>query len=99
MATKNFSGIEFGNKAAGFDQPTQLPRDEAERQQWQSANKSWWESTPMRYDWRDEIAATWGSEAYFTEIDRRFLSSVRKYMPWRNLPFDELIPFDELGDK
>ena len=33
----------------------------------------------MRYDWRDEIAELPGTEAYFREIDRRFLSSVRKY--------------------
>ena len=53
----------------------------------------------MRYDWREEIAANPGSEAYFTEIDRRFLSSARKYLPWRNVPFDKIIPFEELGDK
>jgi ubiquinone/menaquinone biosynthesis C-methylase UbiE len=96
---KNFSGTEFGNKAAGFDSPTQLPRDDTQRQQWQAANKAWWESTPMRYDWRDSIAAEPGSEAYFTEIDRRFLLSARKYMPWHNAPFDEVIPFSKLQDK
>ena len=72
---KNFTGIEFGNKAAGFDKPTQLPRDDAQRRQWQSANKTWWETTPMRYDWRDEIIAPPGTQSYFMEIDRRFLSS------------------------
>ena len=96
---KNFSGTEFGNKAAGFDAPTQLPQDEAQRRQWQSANKEWWEATPMRYDWRDEITAPPGTEVYFKEIDRRFLSSARKYMPWRNFPFDQVIPFERLGDK
>jgi ubiquinone/menaquinone biosynthesis C-methylase UbiE len=96
---KNISGIEFGNKAAGFDKPTQLPRDDAQRQQWQSANKTWWESTPIRYDWRDEITAPLGSESYFMEIDRRFLSSASKYMPWRNMPFEEVISFEQLGDK
>jgi ubiquinone/menaquinone biosynthesis C-methylase UbiE len=96
---KNFSGTEFGNKAAGFDRPTQLPRDDIQRRQWQAANKAWWESTPMRYDWREGIAPTPGSEAYFSEIDRRFLSSARKYMPWRSTPFDEVIPFDDLHDK
>jgi ubiquinone/menaquinone biosynthesis C-methylase UbiE len=96
---KNFSRTEFGNKAVGFDAPTQLPRDEEQHGQWQSANKAWWESTPMRYDWRDAISAQPGSEAYFTEIDRRFLSSVRKYMPWRNVPFEAIIPFEELRDR
>jgi ubiquinone/menaquinone biosynthesis C-methylase UbiE len=96
---KNFSGIAFGNKAAGFDSPTQMPRDDAQRREWQAANRAWWESTPMRYDWRDDIAAQPGTESYFAEIDRNFLSSVRKYMPWRNLPFDAVIPFDDLRAK
>ena len=96
---KNFSGTEFGNKAAGFDKPTQLPRDDTQRRQWQAANKAWWESTPMRYDWREGIAPTPGSEAYFSEIDRRFLLSAHKYMPWRSTPFDEVISFDDLHTK
>ena len=96
---KNFSGTEFGNKAPGFDRPTQLPRDDAQRRQWQSANKTWWEATPMRYDWRDEITAPPGTESYFREIDRRFLWSARKYMPWRQVPFDLVIPFEQLRDK
>ena len=102
MATnpaKNFSGTAFGNKAEGFDQPIQLPRDEAERQKWQSANKAWWESTPMRYDWREEIKDEPGTAPYFKEVDARFLASVRKYMPWRELPFDALVPFRTLADK
>jgi len=95
----NYSGTVFGNKAKGFDEPTQLPRDEAERREWQAANKAWWESTPMRYDWRDEIAAAPGTKEYFREIDDRFLTSARKYMPWRELPFEALIPFASLADK
>ena len=97
--TDNFSGSRFGNKAAGFDAPTQLPQGEEQRRQWQRANKTWWESTPMRYDWRSEIAAAPGSKEYFEEVDRRFLSSASKYLPWTNVPFDALIPFAELADK
>ena len=96
---QNFSGNEFSNKATGFDGPIQRPRDDAQRLQWQSVNKAWWESTPMRYDWRDEIDATPGSQKYFTEIDQRFLSSARKYMPWRNLAFEAVIPYEQLVDK
>lgn len=99
MRTSNFSGTEFGNKATGFDAPTQLPRDAEQQRQWQAANKTWWESTPMRYDWRDTITAEAGTEDYFREVDARFLASVRKYMPWRRLPFDRLIPFADLIDK
>ena len=96
---KNFSGAEFGNKAIGFDSPTQRPSDDSQRGQWQSANKAWWESTPMRYDWRDEIDAPVGTEDYYAEIDRRFLASARKYAPWVDVPFDGIIPFDQLRDK
>ena len=96
---KNFTGNEFLNKANGFNKPTQLPRDERQREQWQSANKSWWESTPMRYDWHDAIMSNPGTEAYFVEIDRRFFLSTRKYLPWQNLPFEKIIPFEQLRDK
>ena len=53
----------------------------------------------MRYDWRDEVSAPVGTEAYFKEIDRRFLASARKYTPWVDVPFDEIIPFEQLCDK
>jgi SAM-dependent methyltransferase len=88
----------FAAKAAGFDQPIQHPRDEAEHDRWQSANRAWWEAAPMRYDWRDSIDEAPGSKAYFAEIDRRFLSAARVFMPWRSLPFDEVIPFAALRD-
>jgi ubiquinone/menaquinone biosynthesis C-methylase UbiE len=93
------TGAEFGNKAAGYNEPTHLPHNEMQRRQWQAANKAWWQSTPMRYDWREKITETPGSEEYFREIDGRFLASVRKYMPWKNVPFEQLIPFDQLRDK
>jgi len=97
--TNNFSGTEFTNKAAGFQRPTQLPCDEAQRREWQSINKMWWEATPMRYDWREALDAPVGTKAYFEEVDSRFLASVYKYMPWNNVPFQALIPFEELRDK
>jgi ubiquinone/menaquinone biosynthesis C-methylase UbiE len=97
--TTNFAGTEFHNKADGFQGPTQLPSDEAQRRTWQSANRVWWESMPMRYDWREPLTAPEGTKAYFQEIDARFLASAYKYMPWKNVPFEALIPFDELADK
>jgi ubiquinone/menaquinone biosynthesis C-methylase UbiE len=96
---KNFSGREFGNKAIGFDEPTALPRDDTQRHEWQSANKLWWESTPMRYDWREEISDVPGTKEYFQEIDRRFLKSSRHYLNWCSQPFDDLIPFEDLAEK
>jgi SAM-dependent methyltransferase len=89
----------FSAKAPGFDQPIQHPRDDEERRRWQAANRTWWEAAPMRYDWRDKLDAAPGSAGYFAEIDGRFLSSVRQFMPWRTLPFDAVIPFAELADK
>jgi ubiquinone/menaquinone biosynthesis C-methylase UbiE len=97
--TTSFSGSEFHAKAAGFHGPTQLPNNEAQRHEWQSSNRAWWESTPMRYDWREPLTAPVGTKAYFEEIDFRLLTSVHKYMPWKNAPFEALIPFAELADK
>jgi ubiquinone/menaquinone biosynthesis C-methylase UbiE len=96
---KNFTGTDFANKAPGFETPAQLPKDDAERDRWQAANRSWWDASPMRYDWREGIAAEPGSDAYFREIDRRFFASARQYMPWRRLPFDALVPYAALAGK
>jgi ubiquinone/menaquinone biosynthesis C-methylase UbiE len=84
---------------AGFDSPTQLPRTTDEEHRWQEANRSWWEANPMRYDWSQEIACPEFSREFYEEIDRRFLSNVRAYMPWKRVPFDPLIDFDSLRDQ
>jgi SAM-dependent methyltransferase len=89
----------FEPKATGFDAPTQLPRDEEEHRSWQAANRAWWESAPMRYDWSEELAHSPGSEGYFREIDRRFLAAAQSFMPTRNIPFDAAIPYSELAAK
>lgn len=90
---------KFGDKAPGFDGSTRLPLSDAERQAWQEANKAWWEAQPMRYDWRDGLNSDRATESYFKEIDERFFSSVRRFLPWRKVPFDTLVPFDELNEK
>jgi ubiquinone/menaquinone biosynthesis C-methylase UbiE len=94
--SSNFSGKSFENKADGFDNPTRLPASEEERARWQKANKAWWESTPMRYDWRNSVGYEFGSREYYAEIDRRFLASADEYLPHRGRPFDQLIPYEEL---
>lgn len=53
----------------------------------------------MRYDWRVALKESAGSEAYFKEIDRRFLELANGYMPCREIPFDPVIPFAQLRDK
>lgn len=95
MTGTAFDG-KFTDKVADFDAPTQLPADEQQRRQWQLANKTWWEGSPMRYDWRDELESDDATKNYFAEIDQRFYSSVRQFLPWRNTPFDTLISFDKL---
>jgi 2-polyprenyl-3-methyl-5-hydroxy-6-metoxy-1,4-benzoquinol methylase len=92
----NFDGSSFQNKAAGFEDPVQLPSNGATARQWQDANRSWWEKTPMRYDWRESIGSQPGTKPYYDEIDRRFLESVRQYLPWKRSPFESLIPYSDL---
>ena len=86
------------NKAPGFDSPTKLPGDPHDAREWQEANRKWWESNPMRYDWRTPIDANSGSPEFFSEIDRRFFEASRAYYPWRERPFERLIDFDGLRD-
>lgn len=83
----------------GFDGPIALPRTPAQGRQWQTANRAWWERHPMRYDWHAEIGGEEFSRDFYFEIDRRFFSTARAYMPWARLPFDQLIPFDALADR
>lgn len=96
---KNFDGKRFYGKAKGFDQPTKLPDSAEQAAEWQEANKSWWENSPMRYDWQENLGVQPSDDRYFDEIDRRFFESVRHYMPWRKRPFDSLISFENLKDK
>jgi SAM-dependent methyltransferase len=82
-----------------FSSPEALPAGPREAEIWQQANRAFWENNPMRYDWTQSVAADDRSPEFFAEVDRRFLSSVRPYMPWRDLPFEELIDFGTLGSK
>lgn len=63
---------------------------------WQQRNRAWWESHPMRYDWNEPIQAPEFSRAFYEEIDRRFFSSTARYMPFRERPFDSIVPYAEL---
>ena len=81
-----------------LDAPTQLPQDANQARAWQEENRRWWQSHPMRYDWSDRIGFAEFSPEFYREIDRRFFSEARRFMPWRDRPFDQLIPFAELKD-
>jgi SAM-dependent methyltransferase len=82
-----------------FTDPTELPRSTDQRQAWQAMNRSWWESHPMRYDWKEKVGYAEFSKEFYEEIDGRFFLNAREFMPWRSIPFDPLIDFDWLKDK
>ncbi len=87
------------DKAKKFQQAVS-PRTEHEKEDWQTANKDWWETNPMRYDFLDKpIDASEFSPEFFREVDRRFLRSVKISFPWESIPFDNFIDFDQLQSK
>jgi SAM-dependent methyltransferase len=80
----------------GFDHPTILPHTEEEARRWQQVNRSWWESHPMRYDWKQKIPHEEFSRGFYEEIDRRFFANAREYALWKEKPFDSLLDFATL---
>ncbi len=90
---------ELEELPAGFSEPTALPATPDEQKEWQRANRTWWETHPMRYDWNDAIPSEEFSKDFFAEIDRRFFTAAALYAPWKQIPFDSLIDFDALNDK
>jgi 2-polyprenyl-3-methyl-5-hydroxy-6-metoxy-1,4-benzoquinol methylase len=61
----------------------------------QSGNRQWWTDHTMSYDWKDKIASERFGEAWFTEIDRRFVHGARLFGHGKE-PFDKIIPFEQL---
>lgn len=82
----------------GFSSPTELP-DAQKQGEWQQHNRSWWEKNPMRYDWGGRIPAAEFSREFYQEIDQRFFFDSSRYMPPKERPFDEIIPFADLPQK
>ena len=84
------------DKAEGFQRAVS-PRTEREKEAWQNANKNWWQTNPMRYDFfENAIDVPEYSPDFFREVDRRFLRSVKIAFPWKTIPFDNFIDFDQL---
>jgi 2-polyprenyl-3-methyl-5-hydroxy-6-metoxy-1,4-benzoquinol methylase len=83
----------------GFKEPTDLPDNTEQANDWQDKNKSWWESHPMRYDWNDEIGYKEYSKEFFNEIDKRFFLNSKDFLPFKKIPFDPLIDFENLNTK
>ncbi len=79
--------------------PESSARNDAERSEWQEANRSFWESNPMRYDWSARIAHSEFSMEFFREIDDRFFRGVREFLPWKRQPFEDLMHLGELGNR
>ena len=90
------SGVDKDGKLPrGFAGPTALPNDDLQSE-WQRGNRAWWESHPMRYDWNERLHATEFTREFYEEIDRRFFVDSSRYMPSKELPFDEIVPFAQL---
>lgn len=83
----------------GFATPIAYTAEVKEHSEWQQRNRSWWESHPMRYDWRHRIMAPEFSRAFYEEIDRRHFFDAARYTPPRQRPFDEWIPFERLAEQ
>lgn len=79
-----------------FDSPEKLPTSSDDAKKWQQANRTWWEQNPMRYHWKEKVPAEQGSKEFFDEIDRRFFNDAKCGIPSKAIPFDSLIPFDDL---
>ncbi|RJR54272.1 MAG: class I SAM-dependent methyltransferase [Desulfobacteraceae bacterium] len=90
----------FGqNKAERFSRDI-APSNEEQAAEWQKANRSWWESNPMRYDFVDApISAPEFSSEFYREVDRRFLRTVRVAFPWTKIPFDNFIDYGKLASQ
>jgi ubiquinone/menaquinone biosynthesis C-methylase UbiE len=87
---------QFGKAPRGFANPEQLPEDSKEANEWQEANRAFWESSPMRYDWHKVVPYEDFSRPFYQEIDKRFFETVKKFMPWKRFPFDNLIDFEAI---
>ncbi len=64
----------------------------------QRRNRTWWEATPMTYDWRRPSSSPFESAAWFDEQDQRFLANAAFYAT-DVAPFDRFLPYADLRDK
>ncbi|HKO04890.1 MAG TPA: class I SAM-dependent methyltransferase [Candidatus Acidoferrales bacterium] len=82
-------GDWLGGKAPDFETPTACPENLCQHDEWQSANRAWWESHPMRYDWKRPLPGDSGESAWYGEIDRRFFEAA--VLPPSPDPFGALL--------
>ena len=86
-------------KPKNFNSPTDLPNSKKEAEDWQRANRDWWQDTPMRYDWKKSISYQEFSRPFYQEIDKRFFENAQEYLGNEKIPFDSIIDFNSLQDK
>ena len=79
------------SKLKNFDSPEKLPTSSDDAKAWQQANRTFWEQTPMRYDWNEGISAEQGSKEFFDQIDQRFFNDTKSVMPSTPLLFGFMI--------
>jgi ubiquinone/menaquinone biosynthesis C-methylase UbiE len=57
----------------------------------QRANKEWWESNPMTYDWEKTLEISPGTAQWYDEIDRRFSESAYYALGRGGQPFGRFL--------
>ncbi len=90
-------GDLLGGKATDFETPTARPETSGQHDDWQRANRGWWESHPMRYDWNRPLPGDPGESAWYGEIDRRFFEA--SVLPPSSRPFGALLQGRQLAEK
>jgi ubiquinone/menaquinone biosynthesis C-methylase UbiE len=86
-------------KGEKFVDPIYDSANEQERQELLNDNKTWWEKNPMRYDWNEGVKHEEFSKPFYEEIDKRFLDASYEVMPWKKIPFDYYINFEDIKSK
>jgi ubiquinone/menaquinone biosynthesis C-methylase UbiE len=98
--TTNKKQVDFSKLVPkNFDSPEKIPDNKRILNNWQSANRNFWESNPMRYDWKEKNSYNEGSVDFYNEIDKIFFGEIKAIMPWKKKPFDNLVDFNTLKDK
>ncbi len=80
--------MEYGDKRHGSQPLSDV----------QQGNRSWWTSQTMSYDWNDKIKHERFSQAWFDDVDRRFIHGHR-YFAHNDKPFGNIIPYDKIAGK
>ena len=65
----------------------------------QQANREWWESNPMTYDWEKTLQIERGTLKWYDEIDRRFLESAYYGAGQNGQPFGRFLRPDLVSGK